>query len=153
MRVRYDPSVIPYTQLLELFWSHHDPFSGAFSRQYRAVLFYHDEEQRRLGEDSLRGMEAGRGKAVMTAIEPAGPFYSAEEYHQKYYLQGDRGIFDEMRAIYPHFEDLVASTAAARVNGFLGGWGSDEEVRRVLPLLGLSDGACGKILKRAGRSR
>lgn len=149
--MRYDPSIISYSGLLEFFWSNHDPFAKSFSRQYRAVLLYHDENQRLAAEKSRLEVEQKNGKTVETSLEPAGDFYTAEDYHQKYYLQGDRGIFEEFRRIYPQFTDLVASTAAARVNGYLGGWGNVEKVRENLPFLGLSEGAGQKVLKRAGR--
>ncbi len=151
--MRYDPSVISYSELLEYFWSNHDPFARSFSRQYRAVLLYHGEAQRLAAEQSRLEVEQKTGKAVETSLEPAGNFYPAEDYHQKYYLQGDRGIFEEFRKMYPNFGDLVTSTAAARVNGYLGGWGSVEKARANLPFLGLSEGAGQKVLKRAGNFR
>jgi methionine-S-sulfoxide reductase len=155
VRLRYDPSVITFPELLEYFWNNHDPYARSFSRQYRAVLFYHDESQRLAAEESLRNLEKTEGKTVQTALEPVKvkAFYPAEDYHQKYYLQGDRGIFEEFRRMYPQFADLVASTAAAKVNGYLGGWGSGETIRKNLPFLGLSEGAGQKLLKRAGRFR
>ncbi len=117
------------------------------------MLLYHDRDQRLAAEKSRQTLEQKKGRAVETSLEPAGTFYTAEDYHQKYYLQGDRGIFEEFRRKYPHFADLVASTAAARVNGYLGGWGSEKEVTENLPLLGLSEGAGQKVLKKAGRFR
>ncbi|HAG21850.1 MAG TPA: methionine sulfoxide reductase [Synergistaceae bacterium] len=147
----FDPSIISYRRLLDVFWSNHDPFSRSFSRQYRTVLFYHDETQHNLAKETLRKLENGNDRKVETSIEPAGLFYPAEAYHQKYFLQNDRGILEEIRTFYPDFQELLASTSAARVNGFLGGYGTEEEVQRVLPLLGLSEAAQDKILKRVVR--
>ncbi|HWI40916.1 MAG TPA: peptide-methionine (S)-S-oxide reductase MsrA [Verrucomicrobiae bacterium] len=92
VRITFDPQVISFETLLEVFWRVHDPTTlnrqGAdVGRQYRSAIFYRDEEQRRMAERSLREAEAAgiwKGPFV-TEISPAGPFYDAEEYHQEYY--------------------------------------------------------------------
>ena len=92
LRVVYDPDKVSYKQLLVVFWHNVDPLDagGQFcdrGDQYRTAIFYHDDEQRRLAEESKRVLEeAGTFNApIATAIVPAGPFYPAEEYHQDYY--------------------------------------------------------------------
>jgi len=92
LQVVYDPDKVSYKQLLVVFWHNVDPLDagGQFcdrGDQYRTAIFYHDDEQRRLAEESKRFLEeAGTFKApIVTAIVPAGPFYPAEEYHQDYY--------------------------------------------------------------------
>jgi peptide methionine sulfoxide reductase msrA/msrB len=92
VQVRYDPARVSYTQLLKWFWRHVDPTdsSGQFvdrGFQYRSVIFYADEEQRRLAEASKMELAAsGRfDKPIITEILPLGPFYRAEEYHQDYF--------------------------------------------------------------------
>ena len=92
LQVVYDPDKVSYKQLLVVFWHNVDPLDagGQFcdrGDQYRTAIFYHDDEQRRLAEESKRFLEeAGTFKApIVTAIVPAGPFYAAEEYHQDYY--------------------------------------------------------------------
>lgn len=130
--------MISYEQLLDVFWKNHDPFSRSFSRQYAAVLFFHDPEQQKAASDYAAKIEAERGRRVQTEIIPFREFFMAEDYHQKYYLKGNRGIYGEFRAMYPEEEDLVRSTAAARVNGYLGGNGTREQMERELPLMGLS---------------
>jgi peptide methionine sulfoxide reductase msrA/msrB len=92
VRVTYDPARMPYERLLDVYWHHIDPLTvnSAFcdyGPQYRSIIFYHDAEQRRLAEASKRALDAShRFKTpIVTAIEPATPFYAAEEYHQRFY--------------------------------------------------------------------
>lgn len=92
VRILYDPEVIDYATLLERFWRQIDPTDagGQFADrgpQYRTAIFYHDETQKRLAEESKRALEeSGRFEGpIATQILPAGPFYPAEAYHQDYY--------------------------------------------------------------------
>jgi methionine-S-sulfoxide reductase len=92
VEVQYDPARITYAKLLDVFWHNIDPTTRDrqfvdIGSQYRTAIFYHNEEQRRLAEESKRTLDAsGRfGKPIVTEIVPAGKFYPAEEYHQDYY--------------------------------------------------------------------
>jgi peptide methionine sulfoxide reductase msrA/msrB len=92
VRILYDPQKITYDELLDIFWQHVDPTDpgGQFvdrGSQYRSAIFYHDEEQKRLAEDSKRKLDSsGRFKAtIATEIVPVSEFYEAEDYHQDYY--------------------------------------------------------------------
>jgi len=92
IQIVYDPAKISYTKLLDVFWHNVDPLTpdGQFcdhGDQYRTAIFYHDETQRRLAEESKRQLEdSKRFKApIVTQIVPATEFYPAEEYHQKYH--------------------------------------------------------------------
>ena len=92
VQVVYDPNKVTYKELLDYFWKHVDPTDpgGQFvdrGAQYRSAIFYHDEEQKRLAEDSKRELEkSGRfDKQIVTEIIPFSKFYAAEEYHQDYY--------------------------------------------------------------------
>lgn len=94
VEVLYDPSRVSYEKLLDVFWHNVDPTqaNGQFvdiGQQYRTVIFYHNEEQKRLAEASEAKLQSTGifGKAIVTEILPAGPFYPAEEYHQDYYLK------------------------------------------------------------------
>ena len=89
--VTFDPGKVTYERLLDAFWAMHDPTTRNrqgpdFGSQYRSVIFYHDDAQRVAAEASKAALEAsGRFKRpVVTEIVPAGPFYRAEEYHQRY---------------------------------------------------------------------
>ena len=92
VQVIYDPEKVTYGELVDYFWRHVDPtdHGGQFvdrGAQYRSVIFYNDEEQRKVAEESKRKLEAsGRfDKPIVTEIIAASKFYPAEEYHQGYY--------------------------------------------------------------------
>jgi len=89
--IDYDPDLVSYEQLLEVFWHNINPADdgGQFAdrgSQYRSAIFYFDAEQQRLAEASKRALsDSGRFEApIVTAIVPAAPFYVAEDYHQGY---------------------------------------------------------------------
>lgn len=92
VQVIYDPKKVSYKELLNYFWRHIDPTDpgGQFvdrGPQYRSVIFYHDDEQKRLAEESKKELgKSGRfTKPIVTEILPLNKFYRAEDYHQNYY--------------------------------------------------------------------
>jgi peptide methionine sulfoxide reductase msrA/msrB len=92
VQVLYDPGKVSYRQLLDVFWRHVDPTDpgGQFvdrGKQYRTVIFFHDEEQRRAAEESKEQLvNSGRfEKPIVTEIVALDAFYPAEEYHQDYH--------------------------------------------------------------------
>lgn len=92
VRIVYDPEKITFDELLEVFWKTHDPTSlnrqGAdVGTQYRSVIFYHNDEQKRKAEDYKKTLNEQKvfDKPLVTSIEPLKEFYSAEDYHQNYY--------------------------------------------------------------------
>ena len=94
VQISFDPAEINYADLLYIFWRTHDPTTlnrqGADSgTQYRSVIYYHDEKQRQLAEDSLRETDASDlwPDTIVTEISPAQAFYKAEDYHQNYFRQ------------------------------------------------------------------
>ncbi len=92
IQVTYDPRQITYPELLEAFWSSHDPTTlnrqGAdVGTQYRSVIYYHNEEQKAFAEQYKNELNAENtfGKPIVTEISPMSKFYKAENYHQNYY--------------------------------------------------------------------
>jgi len=124
--------------LLNVFWESHDPTHQSFGKQYRNVLFYNSAAQKQAAEDSLKAIRAKTSGGIATPIEPAGSFTIAEDYHQKYLLRKSGGIYHDLRARYPDEKDFIASTAAARLNGYLGCNGSGEALQEEINILGLS---------------
>ena len=138
IQIDYDPAQISYEELLELFWAGHTPTSPEPSTQYASIIHYQTEEEKRLAEESLQKMEEVWGKKVYTEIISLGTFTLAEDYHQKYYLQNQRNLMAEFKAIYPDMADFINSTAAARANGYVGHNGTLEMLEAEVESLGLS---------------
>ena len=130
--------MISYSDLLDVFWYSHNPTAIPYSDQYKPVIFYHDDEQKALAEETRDNLQASLNRQVFTEIVPAVIFYPAEDYHQKYYLQGIPRLEAEFMAKYPDTSDFTLSTAVARANGYAGGFGTPEILQEELGLLGLS---------------
>jgi peptide-methionine (S)-S-oxide reductase len=151
IQIDYDPARISYGKLLSIFWQSHDPTSRAWSRQYLSAIFYHNDEQRKLALETKAFEEKQRNKKIQTEIVPFDTFYLAEDYHQKYELRGHSDLMREFKAMYPRDLDFINSTAAARVNGYLGGYGSAEERKATIENLGLSTGAQERLLANSNK--
>jgi peptide-methionine (S)-S-oxide reductase len=91
VQVTFDPEKLSYDQLLDIFWTIHDPTQvnrqgPDYGKQYRTAIFFHSPEQEAAAKKSKQALEAS-GKLrrlVATEITPAAPFWRAEEYHQRY---------------------------------------------------------------------
>lgn len=97
VQVVYNPAVVPYEELLHVFWEIHDPTQldqqgPDVGSQYRSIIFYHDEKQRLAAEASKAALEeSGRiSHPVVTEIVPAVDFWPAEEYHQRFFEKNRR---------------------------------------------------------------
>jgi peptide-methionine (S)-S-oxide reductase len=139
IQIDYDPAVISYGELLDLFWGWHSPLSPNSSKQYASIIHYETEEEKLLAEQSMQAREAVLGREVFTDIIPLGIFTLAEDYHQKYYLQNKPALMAEFGAMYPDMADFVNSTAVARANGYVGRNGTVEMLEAEIGLLGLSE--------------
>jgi len=96
IQIMYNPDVISYGELLEVFFATHDPTTinrqgNDVGTQYRSEIFYHNEEQKSLAEAYvfLLTQEKVFDKPIVTKITPASTFYKAEDYHQNYYYQNE----------------------------------------------------------------
>lgn len=91
VQIEYDPSVVSYEKLLDVFWNGHNPTTRNrqgpdVGSQYRSAIFYHGDEQKAAAEASRKRLDkSGKfNRPIVTRIEPVYPFYRAEEYHQRY---------------------------------------------------------------------
>jgi peptide-methionine (S)-S-oxide reductase len=112
IQVTFDPQVISYADLLEVFFSTHDPTTmnrqgNDVGTQYRSVIFYHDERQRETAETVKRQLAASGEytKPIVTEITPYAEFFAAEDYHQNYYNLNSRQPYCQM-IISPKLDKL-----------------------------------------------
>ena len=96
VQVTFDPEVVSYREILEVFFTIHDPTAlnrqGAdVGTQYRSAIFYHDEEQKRVAEEVIAELESGHlwDDPIVTEVTPFDAFYVAEDYHQGYYRNNE----------------------------------------------------------------
>ena len=146
VQLDFDPSLITYEELLQVFFASHDPTRAGVRCQYRSAIFFHNAEQERVAKQVKAAEEARLGKPVQTDIAAATTFYLAEDYHQKYALQTDGSMRKEFRTIYPDLQGFVDSTAATRVNAYLYGLGDPEQLRSEIDTLGLSEESKKRLL-------
>ena len=113
LNITFDPAVISFEDLLEIFWNSHDPTTpnrqgNDVGTQYRSIIFYHDEQQRETAEKYKKQLdEKGVFKnPIVTIIEPFTKFYKAEDYHQDYYNQNGSAPYCQF-VVRPKVEKLV----------------------------------------------
>lgn len=139
LQIDYDPDIIPYKELAEIFWANHDPFEPPWNRQYAKAIFYHNPDQLNTIQLIKNKIKGGSGRSVNTEINQYQRFYNAENYHQKYHLQNIPLLKRDYKNIFGSIEDFLNSTSAARVNGYVRGYGRVEDFDNNLRRLGLSE--------------
>ncbi len=112
IQVKFNPDVISYEEILEVFWSTHDPTTlnqqgPDIGSQYRSVIFYHSEEQKKIAEKSKKEADISGNfdDSIVTSIEPFKNFYVAEEYHQDFYKKNPNQPYCQFR-INPKIKKL-----------------------------------------------
>ena len=153
IQLDYDPTQISYKELLEIFWESHNPGSRSWSRQYMAAIFFHNDQQKKLALETKDQVAARIKDEVYTQILPATEFYLAEDYHQKYFLRLEPELLNELTAIYRSTKDFVASTAAARLNGYVAGYGTRAGIEAEISSLGLSPAGNKRLLGMVSKSK
>lgn len=147
----FDPTVIGYAELVNLALASHNPRWKAHKAQYASAVLAHDEEQLSVALERMAHASALLGGPLATRVEPLKRFWTAEDYHQKYYLRNDRALSAEYRAMFGGDETaLRESTSAARVNGYIAGDGTREQLGREIDFLGLSERARDYLVSRVG---
>jgi peptide-methionine (S)-S-oxide reductase len=120
IQIEFDPSIISYEKLLEVFFKTHDPTTpnqqGAdVGSQYRSMIFYHDQKQKEAAELMVKKMEGEKvyGNKIVTQLEPYSKFYTAEDYHQDYYAKNPNAAYcrvvidPKIQKLYKEFKDVT----------------------------------------------
>ncbi|XP_037904575.1 peptide methionine sulfoxide reductase isoform X2 [Hermetia illucens] len=137
VELHYDPKVVKFEDLLELFWNNHEyGLTTKIKKQYASLILYHTDKQREIAEKSLKQEQERRNPEVITTlIVPASEFYPAEDYHQKYRLQSHKDLAESL-GMTP--ELLQTSYVAAKLNGYLVGVGGVEQFQKEADNFGLT---------------
>lgn len=119
-QITFDPEVISYDKLLEVFWHAHDPTTlnrqgGDAGTQYRSVIFYNSDEQKRIAEESKKKTDSSGlwDSPIVTEIIPFTEFYKAEDYHQNYYNNHSNKpycsivIAPKLNKLFNEYKDLL----------------------------------------------
>jgi len=141
VQIDYNPEETSYENLLEIFWRGHAPYLSSYSKQYKSMILFHNEEQREVAENFIKNKELEDKMNATTEVYKFEKFYMAEDYHQKYLLKQIVTVTDELEKYYPNHDDFVNSTAVARANGYLYGESNEELYKEERSLLGLSEHA------------
>ncbi len=120
IQVTYDPAIVSYRDLLEIFFATHDPTTlnrqgGDSGTQYRSVVFYHDDAQKREAESVIAELTARHAfdARIVTEVAPLTTFYAAESYHQDYYARNGRQPYCQV-VIAPKLAKFRQKYAALR---------------------------------------
>jgi peptide-methionine (S)-S-oxide reductase len=113
VQIEYDPSEISYEELLDVFWHMHNPTEvnrqgPDLGSQYQAVIFYHNEEQKRRAEESKQKLAKELDQPIATQILPFRNFFKAEDYHQDYFAKNPHAPYCQI-VVKPKVEKVLSS--------------------------------------------
>ena len=135
VRINYDPCKIDYKQLLSIFWKNHKP-SMTYQKQYWSLIIFIDEEQKMLAQDFLHHFTKDSFDPIHTKLIPYNDFVSAESYHQKYTLQIHPWVIVAINV--RSAKELEDSQVCTKLNGFLSGYGTLDELSEAAKTFSLS---------------
>jgi peptide-methionine (S)-S-oxide reductase len=115
IQIDFDPKIVSFEELLEIFWTSHTPEHYESNKQYMSAIWYHNEQQKLFALKTAKAL----GFKVYTVMEPFKFWTNAEYYHQKYLLQNKRGLME----LFDNFseKEFIDSGLAAKLNGFVNG--------------------------------
>jgi peptide methionine sulfoxide reductase msrA/msrB len=146
IEIDYDPAVISYRKLIEIFFDRHDPHSPAYSTQYASLILYQNEKQHKTALAVKNELEVENGREIQIVIKKLDHFYLAEDYHQKYRLQQQRNFknyyLDQMS-----MKQFINSPAVTKANGYISGSGERVNIIKNIGKLGLSTELQERLLK------
>ena len=132
VQVRFLPQQTSYRRILEEFLKLHDPFREPSGRRFMSTVFYHNSSQLRAAREKKRALSQGDREAC-TGIYPVDRFFPAEDYQQKSYIKKSRVIYRELRESYADHRDFMRSSVAARINGYMAGFGKTHILKKEKP--------------------
>lgn len=153
VQIDFDPTVISYGELVDLMFALHDPAGNAGYGQYAYLVLAQDDEQLKVAQERAQAAGEKLGKPLTVRVELLKKFWLAEDYHQKYYLRGDPTLLAQFRAMFGNDEAALRdSTAAMRVNGYVGQSGTQARLAEEIASFGLTDAARAHLVSLVGET-
>lgn len=128
LQIQFDPKIVSYRRLLEIFWESHD-YVTPIKTQYKSAIYYLTAEQKAVAEETRDLVIQGKlgqpklhGQKILTSIEAATALHVAEIYHQKYTLQCNAEVIKHLK--FENRSKITDSILATRLNGYLAGYGN-----------------------------
>jgi len=147
IQIDFAPEEIDFAAVVDLVWTSHNPVGAARSSQYKSAIWFADDQQLAIIDQSVEPLVERYQRELTTEILPLETFFNAEDYHQKYVLQRHDAVMKQFKAYYPDFHDFVNSTAAARLNGFAYGSGSKALFEQEQSTYGFSPESLAAVLR------
>ena len=149
IQIDYDPEVISYQKLVEIFFDSHNAFNQPYSKQYASLILFHNEQQKEIALEVKNKRESSSAGSIQTVIKKLDKFYLAENYHQKFRLQQQKE-FKEFYLSKLSMEEFINSPAVTKVNGYISGHGERDDIIQNIGELGLTPRLQEKLLKLNG---
>ena len=146
IEITYDPEIISYEKLLEIFFDSHNPYTRAYSKQYASLILYQNQKQQETALKLKDKMESESGNKIETVIKELNKFYVAEDYHQKFRLQQQKS-FKNHYLSKMSMEEFINSPAVTKVNGYITGKGLRDNIIKNIGRLGLTENLQEKLLE------
>lgn len=141
VEIDYDPTQISYEDLVEIFFAKHNETLKPYDVRVKSLIFYRNDEQKRVAERILERIrsEAPEDEYVYTELKSFEVLYLAEDEHQNRSLKLEPSIYNEIKQMYETEENILNSILAAKLNGYIYGYGSPEGALELLEKSGLSE--------------
>ena len=132
VRISYDPEIINFAELLEIFWEAHNPLTRAPSTQYRSIIFYDSPEQKKTAYHFWEQKKEAADSEVYTQIKALKKYFEAEDYHQNYFVQQNEKLKEYFPRLKKQGEVLTFSSLLTRLNAYCADFLDGESVKNIL---------------------
>lgn len=149
VEIDYDPEVISYGQLIDVFFASHNETLRPYDQRVKSLIFYRNESEHQIAQDKLQAirMKTPEDESVYTELKAFKVFYLAEAEHQNRSLKQEVSLYRELTEIYETPERIQLSILASKLNGYIYGYGSMESARVLLEQSGLSEASRRRVIE------
>lgn len=143
--VDYDPEILSYATMVELYFTTYDATARPFSQRVASVIYYRNKDEQVIAEQIKSSLEAASEEGIFTILRPIDTFYLAEEKHQLSYLKQEVSLYAELQVMFDEEDQLLLSILASKLNGFIAGYGHEEDFEHVLSKSSLSQASLDRL--------